>query len=180
MTTIVGVVHHSTVWLGGDAAMSSEDSVALQTLPKVFNRGPAVIGVCGQARLEPVMRHVVQVPNFKRGDDPDRWVNVDLANAIRTAVTREGLVTESGWLDLGDSAILVGVAGQLFAIESDLCGWRPLQGFYAIGSGGEKARASLAETHEKKLQPRTRLKRALERAAAETPFTRPPWTFVNT
>ena len=179
MTTVAGLEHRGTVWLGGDSAISTEDTVALQTLPKVFKRANVVIGIAGQCRLEPVMRHIVNVPNFKRGDDPDRWVNVDLASAIRKAVTGEGLVIESGWFDLGDSALLVGVGGQLFVIESDLCGWRPLPGFHAIGSGGDKAVTSLKRTANGRLKPRTRLKQALEDAASETPFTRPPWTFES-
>jgi hypothetical protein len=145
----------------------------------VFQRANVVIGISGQCRLEPVMRHIVNVPTFKRGDDPDRWVNVDMAAAIRKALTGEGLVIESGWFDIGESAILIGVGGQLFVIESDLCGWRPLHGYHSIGSGGDKATVSLRETASGKLQPKTRLKRALECAAAETPFTRPPWSFVS-
>lgn len=177
MTCIVGLEHAGKVWLAGAAAFSTDNEVWIQADPKVFRRGDVLIGVCGEARFESVMRYLVDVPRITRGVDLGRWVNVDLAAEIRKACVNDGRVIESGAFTLGECSAMVGVQGSLFVIEHDLCGWRPSCGYCAIGSGAGPARTSLRETEDRKLQPKTRLRRALERAAAETTGVRPPFTF---
>jgi hypothetical protein len=179
MTAVVSLEHKGAVHMGGDSAISCEESVALQAEPKVFVRNGVVFGIAGQPRIEPLLRYVVDLPNVRKGTDPARWVNVDLASAIRKAMTDEGFVNVASWFEADGTAIMVGLLGKLFVVESDLCAWRPLLGYHAIGSGGEHARASLRETAGKSLQPRTRLKRALECAFEQSPFVRPPWSFVS-
>ena len=177
MTCVAAVVHNGHVWMAGDSAISSENEVVIQAETKVFARNGVLFGIAGQPRIEPVLRYVIDVPNLKPSTDPSRWVNVDLAREIRKALTGEGFVNVAGWYEAEGSSILVGLLGKLYVIEPDLCGWRPLVGYHAIGSGGERARASLRETHGKPLQPRTRLKRALESAASLTAYVRPPFHF---
>lgn len=179
MTAVAGLEHNGLVWLGGDSAFSTEDAVWIQGEPKVFRRGPLVIGTAGRARWEALLRYVVEIPAFRAGQDVGRWLNVDLATAIRKAATQEGYEHESGFVEFDACAAMVGIAGKLYVIEPDLCFWRPLCGYHAIGSGGEHARVSLSETADR-MQPKTRLKRALERAAEKTPFVRPPFAFVST
>lgn len=175
MTAIVGLIHKGKVWMAGDAAFSTDEEVWIQRDPKVFRRGDILIGTCGTGRFESIMRYIVEIPRFKKGTDPGQWVNVDLAYEIRRAFINDGYIVEAGAFELDDCQALIGVAGDLFQLEADLCAWRPLCGYAAIGSGEGPARTSLHETE--KLQPRTRLKRALERAAAETTGVRPPFTY---
>lgn len=175
MTAIVGLVHKGHVWMAGDSAYSTDDEVWIQRDPKVFRRGDILIGTCGLGRYESVMRYLVDIPRFKKGTDPVQWVNVELAYEIRRAHTNDGYVHDSGAFEIKECQALIGVAGELFVLDSDLCAWRTLCGYAAIGSGEGPARSSLHETE--KLQPRTRLKRALERAAAETTAVRPPFTY---
>lgn len=179
MTCVAAVVHKGAVWMAGDSAISSDNEVWIQAETKVFVRSGVVFGIAGQPRIEPLLRYVVDVPQVKRGTDPDRWVNVDLAREIRKAMSGEGFVNSASWFEADGSCMMVGLLGKLYVIEQDLCGWRPLAGYHAIGSGGEHARASLRATAGQSLQPRTRLKRALECAAEQTAFVRPPWTFVS-
>lgn len=175
MTAIVALVHKGRVWMGGDSAFSTESEVWLQRDPKVFRRGDVLIGVCGTGRFESVMRYVVEIPRLRKGADVGQWTNVELAYEIRRAHVNDGYVHESKAFEVDECQALIGVAGELFVLESDLCAWRPLVGYAAIGSGEGPARTSLHETAH--LQPKTRLKRALERAAAETTGVRPPFTF---
>jgi ATP-dependent protease HslVU (ClpYQ) peptidase subunit len=179
MTAVAAIEHNGHVYLAGDAAFSTDDAVWIQSEPKVFRRGAVVIGIAGRARWESLLRYVVDVPPFRRDQDPARWANVDLATAIRKAATHEGYEHESGFIEFEGCIAMVGIAGKLFVIEPDLAAWRPLCGYHAIGSGGEHARVSLSETRDR-MQPKTRLKRALERAAEKTPFVRPPFSFVST
>ncbi len=175
MTAIVALVHNGRVWMAGDAAFSTEEEVWIQRDPKVFRRGDILIGTCGLGRYESVMRYLLEVPKFKRGTDPSHWVNVDLAYEIRKAHINDGYTSETGPFLIAECQALIGVGGELFQLEPDLHAWRPYCGYAAIGSGEGPARTSLHETE--KLQPRTRLKRALERAAAETTGVRPPFTY---
>lgn len=175
MTAIVGLVHKGRVWMGGDSAFSTDEEVWIQRDPKVFRRGDVLIGTCGTARFESVMRYAVDIPRLRKGADVGQWANVDLAYEIRKAHINDGYTVESGAFEIEDCQALIGAGGELFVLEPDLCAWRPLCGFHAIGSGEGPARTSLHETA--KLQPRSRLKRALERAAAETTGVRPPFTY---
>lgn len=175
MTAIVALVHKGRVWMGGDSAFSTDTDVWIQRDPKVFRRGDVLIGVCGTGRFESVMRYSVEIPRLRKGQDPGHWANVDLAYEIRKALVNDGYTCTSGAFEIEDCEALIGVAGELFILTADLCAWRPLTSFAAVGSGEGPARTSLHETA--KLQPRTRLKRALERAAAETTGVRPPFTY---
>lgn len=179
MTAVAGISDGKYVWLAGDSAFSTDDSVWIQRDPKVFKRGPVVIGTAGRARWESLLRYVVDIPPLKRDQEPARWANVDLATAIRKAATQEGYEHESGFIEFDDCAAMVGIAGRLFVVEPDLCCWSPMSGYHAIGSGGEHALVSLTETAGR-MQPKARLKRALERAVEKTPFVRPPFSFVST
>lgn len=175
MTAIVGLVHKGRVWMGGDSAFSNDEEVWIQRDPKVFRRGDVLFGVCGYARFEALLRYVVEIPRFRKGTDVAQWCNVELAYEIRKAHINDGYSHNAGPFEIEDCQALIGVAGALFIMESDLCFWRTLEDFSAIGSGAGPARTSLCETQ--KLQPRTRLKRALERAAKETTGVRPPFTY---
>ena len=175
MTAIVGLVHKGHVWMGGDSAYSTEDEVWIQRDPKVFRRGDVLIGTCGLGRFESVMRYLVEIPKLRKGVDVGQWVNVELAYEVRKAHVNDGYEHTSGAFEVVDCQALIGVAGELFVLDSDLCAWRPLCGYAAIGSGEGPARTSLHETE--KLLPKTRLKRALERASQETTGVRPPFTF---
>lgn len=175
MTAIVALMHKGRVWMAGDSAFSTDEEVWIQRDPKVFRRGDVLIGVCGTGRFESVMRYAVEIPRARKGQDPGQWANVDLAYEIRRAHQNDGYTAEGPAFEVEDCQALIGVAGELFVLESDLCAWRPLCGYAAIGSGEGPARTSLHETA--KLQPRTRLKRALERASAETTGVRPPFTY---
>lgn len=175
MTAIVGLVHNGKVWMGGDSAYSTEDEVWIQRDPKVFRRGDILIGTAGLGRFESVMRYLVEIPRIRKGMDVGYWVNVDLASEVRKALIADGYAHDAGAFEVKDCQAMIGVMGDLFVLDSDLCGWRTLCGYAVIGSGEGPARASLHETA--KLQPRTRLKRALERAAAETTGVRPPFTY---
>lgn len=175
MTAIVGLVHKGRVWMGGDSAVSTETDIWIQRDPKVFRRGDLLIGTCGIGRFESLMRYVVEIPRIRKGTDVGQWVNVDLAYEVRRAHLADGYVSETGPFAIEGCAALIGVASELFVMDSALCAWRPLCGFAAIGSGEGPARTSFYETT--KLQPKTRLKRALERAAAETTGVRAPFTY---
>jgi ATP-dependent protease HslVU (ClpYQ) peptidase subunit len=175
MTAVVGLVHNGKVWMGADSAFSTTEEVWVQRDSKIFRRGDVLIGTCGEGRYESVMRYLVEIPRLKKGVDPAQWANVDLAYEIRRAHVNDGFVHDSGFFEMEGCEALIGVAGELFIMSADLCAWRPLCGYAAIGSGEGPARSSLHETE--KLQPKTRLRRALERAASETTGVRPPFTY---
>ncbi len=160
--------------MGGDSAFHNDEEIWIQRDPKVFRRGDVLIGVCGTGRFEALMRYAVDVPRYRKGTDPAQWANIDLAYEIRKAHINDGYASEAGAFVI-DAQALVGVAGELFVMEEDLCFWRMAEDYAAIGSGQGPARTSLHETA--KLQPRTRLKRALERAAKETTGVRPPFVY---
>jgi ATP-dependent protease HslVU (ClpYQ) peptidase subunit len=178
VTAVVAIESDGRVYMAGDSAFSNDNEMCVQRDPKLFKRGDTVlIGICGAARFEALMRYAVKIPRLKSGDDLGEWVNMELAYEIRQAHIRDGFVNDSGPFELADSEAMIGVAGQLFVLEQDLGAWRPLCGYAAIGSGAGPARTSLRETADRKFTPRSRLKRALERATAETTGVRPPFHF---
>jgi ATP-dependent protease HslVU (ClpYQ) peptidase subunit len=170
VTAVCALEHGGKVWMGGDSAISTENFVGIQSEPKCFRVGPCIVGICGTARIEPLMKYLELPPV---SGDPYRWVNLEFARAFAKAADGEGF-TDKDW------GAMVGVSGQLYVIESDLCGWRPADGYWAIGSGSVPAMADLRRSaRERKLKPITRITQALECAAELTPYVRPPWSFID-
>jgi hypothetical protein len=151
-----------------------DETRILQRPPKVFRRGPIVVGCAGLTAWESMWRRIT----FARlpGKDVDDWVSGELADTIRRSMPNAGLEGD----DKNECGALIGIGGRVYYVEGDGNPWRPAHGYCAVGSGADYALGSLHTSAKRKLLPRYRLTLALQAAAAHCTTVAAPFRFVNT
>ncbi len=176
MTTIAALSHAGRVHMGGDSCVTVAD-VALyrQRLPKVFQVGPAVIGICGNAPWEEALRNL-KVPRAP-GTDIPAWVRDEFCVALQRELGDNG--------DRPEDEALLGVGGRIWFLEVPGTAWEIGESWAAVGSGADVARGLLRYTGRRavraalKLTPRDRLTAALDAAEALTAGTRRPFKYAT-
>jgi ATP-dependent protease HslVU (ClpYQ) peptidase subunit len=173
MTCIVGLVHKGTVYIGGDSASVSGWTSRVTRLPKVFKRGPFLIGYTTSFRMGQLLEHTLAVP--PQGDESDdmRFMVTSFVESVRALLKERGVAkieanTESG------GQFLVGFRGRLYSVQSDFQVNEMADGFDAVGSGAEYALGAMAAMP--KVAPVTRIKRALAISAHFNMGVSPPFT----
>lgn len=159
MTCIVGLVERGTVYVGADSASVAGWTSRVTRLPKVFRRGPFLIGYTTSFRMGQLLEHALAVPPqaATEGDDMRFMVNVFVENARQLLKERGVSKIESNAESGGQ--FLVGYRGRLYSVQSDFQVNQMADGFDAVGSGAEYALGALAAL--KSLRPVARLKKAL-------------------
>jgi ATP-dependent protease HslVU (ClpYQ) peptidase subunit len=100
--------------------------------------------------------------------------------SVREALKTHAVsMTENGQEHADDSIMLVGWRHRLFIIDSKFAVDEYERGFDAIGSGGDIALGAMAVLSPK-LNPETRIKRALQAAADCGLYVRPPFVIRST
>ncbi len=157
MTAIVGIEHGGRVYLGGDRAISGDDSVVQAARPKVWKRGSVLFGCAGQLDQLQLLSHTYRPPRY-RGRDPSSYLGRHLAPSLRSFFAEEKAVGVPWVVDV---TLLVGVGGFLFYFDSEFS-FSQVGPEWAIGSGGDATRAALMHITG---DPRERARRALETAS---------------
>lgn len=177
MTCIVGVEHQGHVYLGGDAAGVSGDTVTLAA-PKVFLRGPMVFGYTWTFRTGQVLQYVLDVPPHRSTQSDMAYLVNDFANALRTCFKDAGCMGKesSSGVEQGGQ-FLLGYRGKLYTVMTD-CHVQPaVDGYAAVGSGQAVALGALYAA--KDVDPKRRLLLALGAAAKYDRNVCPPFTVVR-
>lgn len=172
MTAIVGVQHEGRVYIGGDSAGVADYSIAVRSDVKVFKRGPYAMGFAGSFRLGQLLHHAFKVPK-PPATRLDRFMVTTFVDAVRDCLDRGGVLTTKNGVQEG-GFFLVGVAGELFTVESDFQIGRPADEYAAIGCGSDIALGSLHTTQG--LKPRARIHLALDAASHHSAGVCPPYT----
>lgn len=175
MTCIAAVEHRGVVWMGGDSAISWNESSWIATAtPKVHRTGAYVLGWCGRLRLGNILQHVAKLPPPpKRGIE--RFLAGAFVDAMRAATKNEPK-DDAGNVDL-DYSLLVGTRGSIHMVDFDGGVVRCRDGFHAVGSGSAVAMGALYAS--KKSHPRQRILSALTAAEKYTTFVRAPFTLLS-
>ena len=177
MTCIVGLALKGAVHLGGDSIAIDGYSMEVRSTPKVFRRGAFLVGCAGSFRLADVIRYHFSPPKLPEKGPLHRFMAVDFVEALREACKARGIASIENNVEEVEAAVMVGVQGALFVIESDFHVGQPAPGFAAIGCGGQVALGALHATPA--LKPRARLTTALAAAHAYNAGVRPPFQFVS-
>lgn len=164
MTCALGVVHGGTVWLAADSATTSSAMLSdVAREPKVWTRPGWAFAFAGDWRIGLVLRHSLRPRERVR--DPERYVTLDLARAIRRCIAEEPETAKD------DCSLLMGHAGQLWELDvADCCATRSAWGYAAIGV--PEALIGLALTSG---EPERRLRRVLTMVARHQANVRPPF-----
>lgn len=185
MTAIVGVEHKGTVVMGGDAAFTDPNTHASTVLSteKVWTDREWIFGSCGSFRIQQLIRYVMVVPQAPDGDEDEdsfyRFMVNHLIDAMKSTLADAGMIENHHEVETicDDSEFLIGVHGRLFFVQQDFSVVRSSTGYAATGSGIDLALGALHATPT--LNAKTRVRKALEAAAAHNAGVAPPFTILE-
>ncbi len=159
MTCIVGLVEKGTVYIGADSASVSGWTSRITRLPKVFRKGPYLIGYTTSFRMGQLLEHSLKVPLQPKTETDDmRFMVTVFVEHVRALLKERGVAKVEANAETGGQ-FLVGYRGRLYSVQSDFQVNEMADRFDAVGSGAEYALGALAALRGQR--PVTRLKRAL-------------------
>lgn len=181
MTCIVGIEYPGGVLIGGDSAGVAGTSIVIRTDRKVFVNGPYAMGFTDSFRMGQLLRYRVDVPipTADDLDDLDRFMATTFVDVVRKALQEGGYTKITDNQEEGGT-FLVGIAGRLYAIESDFQIGRNADGYEALGCGRDLALGSLHTTGLLEgLTPKDRIEYSLNAAAQFSSGVAPPFVIFN-
>lgn len=174
MTCIVGLVDKGTVYIGGDSASVAGWTNRVTRLPKVFRRGPFLIGYTTSFRMGQLLQHALTVPPQKDGDDM-RFMVMTFVESVRALLKERGVAKIEANAESGGQ-FLVGYRRRLYSVQQDFQVNEMSDGFDAVGSGAEYALGAMAAMRgTKTLGPAAKVRRALEVSAHFNMAVSPPY-----
>jgi len=171
MTCIVGLVERGVVHIGGDSASVAGWTSRVTRLPKVFRRGPFLLGYTTSFRMGQLLQHSLVVPPQKDVDDM-RFMVTTFVECVRQLLKEKGVAKIEANAESGGQ-FLVGYRKRLYSVQSDFQVNEMADGFDAVGSGCEYALGALAAS--KGMKPMLRVKRALAVSAHFNMAVSPPF-----
>lgn len=181
MTAIVGLVHEGSVWIGGDSAGTYAQSYGQQIRAdvKVFTRERYAFGFTTSFRMGQLLRYSMRVPEKPPSRDLEEFMATDFIDAVRDCLKQGGFARKDNEVERG-GGFLVGYLGRLFMIGGDYQVGENVVPYNAVGSGEDIALGALHATQGLRLNPRARIRSALEAAATWNAAVRPPFKIVKT
>lgn len=146
MTVIAGVVERGRVWLAADSQATGGWDAHMRVEPKVYIKGPMVLGAAGSPREGQLIQHQMKLPDLPAGADLHEWMVLHFVEAMRSCLKQAGAMKISDSVERTTSTWLVGIRGRLFAIHSDLQVSERVDGFDAVGCGMDHALGALYVT----------------------------------
>lgn len=162
MTCVIGLEQGGDVYIGADSAAASGWEVRASRMPKVFRRGPFLIGYTSSFRMGQLLQyHLTVAP--QDGEDDGAYMVCTFIEAVRECLKSHGYTkVENNQEEAGQ--FLVGYNGRLYFVDEDLQVNRFIDDFDAVGCGREYALGAMKALPET-LGPEERIERSLEIAA---------------
>lgn len=177
MTCIVAIEQNGTVIMGGDRLGSNGHTGAPVSESKVFTKSGVTIGYTSSFRMGQLLQYALTIPVIPE-EDLDKWVAVDLMQAIRAVYSENGWDETSNGKASGGSFLLA-VKGRCYEIQSDYSFIRQISGEYAVGSGKDYALGSLRSTRGR-MTASKRIIESLETAAEYVVSVSAPFDVIDT
>ncbi len=162
MTCIVGLGHEGKVCMGADCAGGSDWETRSVTTPKVFMRGPFLIGYTTSFRMGQVLQCKLEAREQLEGETDYEFMVAGFGEAVRNTLKSIGFSRVENNQESGGQ-FLVGYRGELYEMESDFAILQFVDRFSAVGVGAPYALGAMAALDG--LAPRERVMRSLEIAA---------------
>ena len=162
VTCIVGLAHEGNVWIGADSAAASGWKVRVTSVPKVFARGPFIIGYTVSFRMGQLLQfHLDVQPQDGEASNLEYIVKRFIA-AVRGCLKEGGYTTIDNNKEEG-GGFLVGYRGHVYSVGDEFQVTEASDGFDACGCGGNYALGAIVALDD--LEPEARVRRALGIAA---------------
>lgn len=174
MTCVVAFTDGNKVYLAADSSAVDENIVLPRKTSKVFVNGEFGMGYCHSFRLGQIVEHFFSPPAIVE-DDLLSYMIVKFVPALRKALDKQEFPSNDS--EKSDWALLIGIRGRIFVIESDWQVGEDTMSYHAIGAGMEYALGALHATKER--DPRKRLTAALQAAKEYSPYVREPFNFIE-
>lgn len=175
MTCIVALkCQDGSVLMGADSA--GVGGLYLQTRmdPKIYRVGATLIGFTTSFRMGQLLGYKLKIPDHDPRSDIAKFMATDFVDACRTCLKEGGYAAKKEEVETGGT-FLVAYRGRIFEIESDYQCAERVDQYNAIGCGFDLALGSLFTSNDTQWDPRARITRALEAAAAYSAGVRPPF-----
>ena len=185
MTCIAAVaVDDGTVWMGGDSAGVTDDSVyslGIGLESKIWEKEGILFGASGSFRVAQVIRWQMNIPQYNPEAEPLEYLTGALITAMRQSLLEHGSLTtwEEDSTESIDGNLLLGFCGQVFEIYQDFGVGQLVHGYGSIGCGFPIAMGSLAATETFDIKPKRRIIMALEAAERHSAGVRGPMTVLK-
>jgi ATP-dependent protease HslVU (ClpYQ) peptidase subunit len=160
MTCIVGIIDKKTnkVYMGGDSAgVGGRLDIRIRKDPKVFIRGPFIIGFTTSFRMGQLLMSDERFSiRQQKNDEPDYDYMVSAFIPAVQSIFRKG-----GWINekekvLKGGTFLVGYKGRLYCVDTDFQVSEDIDDFNSCGSGEDYALGSLYSTEALDMKPADR------------------------
>jgi 20S proteasome alpha/beta subunit len=168
MTCIVGIQHAGGVTIGADSAGSDSDTVSARADAKLFLVGPYLFGFTTSFRMGQLLHYSMKPPS-PPVRDLDRFMATTFIDAVRDCFAAGGFAETNMGVERG-GVFLVGVAGKLYVVQGDYQIGRQVNHYDAVGCGEHLALGSLHTTEKLDLEPKQRVRLALQAATEHSPF----------
>lgn len=177
MTCVIGISEGGQVLMGADSLSASGYDVTMRRDPKLFQKGPFLIGFTDSYRMGQILRFNMAVEPPSESDDLFAYMATKFVDAARSALREGGWTMKHDERESGGQ-FLVGLRGHLFVVESDFQVSMPHNGYEAVGCGAPYALGALYAT-EGEGTARDRIEIGLSAAAEFSAGVRGPWVILE-
>jgi hypothetical protein len=183
MSLIISAEEAGRVVMGADSAGGTPDEVyTFPDLEKIVQRGPYLVGACGDGRVCQIIRTLVDWPDLPEvGDlgELQTFLIREVAPVVRETVEKAGALHD-GRAKLGNKTqVVLGVKGQIFSLTTDLAVVKTTP-VTCIGAGRHHGYAAMHALAAAGVDTaRKRIEMALEAAAEHSLYVRPPFRFLE-
>ena len=178
MTCIVGMVHNGHTYVGADSSAVSHLVIRTIKNPKVFRRGPFVIGYTTSFRMGQLLEYWLDVPEKSKEQSFQEYMVKDFAEAVRSLFKEKGFSTVESNSETGGQ-FLIGYGDHLYAMHGDFQVAEMTDGFDAVGCGDEFALGALMALSNYN-DPVERIVKSLEIASYFSAGVCPPFNVLST
>jgi ATP-dependent protease HslVU (ClpYQ) peptidase subunit len=174
LTCIAALLQDGVVYIGGDSAGVAGMSISIRRDPKVFKRGPYLIGFTSSFRMGNILAYHFDPPFHPENMDDFEFMVVRFIPSVRKCFVDNGYGSPAE-----GGAFIVGYRNKLYTIENDFQVAEQADNFHAVGCGATEALSSLYSTKDLIQYPRDRVLKALEAAAYLNSGVRAPFVILS-
>ncbi len=184
MTCIAAVATDGRVYMGGDSAGISDDSVlslGIGSEAKIWEREGILFGACGSFRVSQVIRWQMNIPQYNPDAEPLEYLTGSLITSMRDSLREHGSLTtwEEDSTESIDGSLFIGFCGRVFEVYSDFGVGELIHNYGSVGCGSPIAVGSLAATESRSVKPAKRVRMALQAAERHSAGVRGPMTVIK-
>lgn len=175
MTCIVALkCADGRILMGADSAGVGGLSLQTRTDPKIYRVSSMLIGFTSSFRMGQLLGYKLKVPDHDPRYDAARYMATEFVDACRTCLKDGGFAGKKDDVETG-GLFLVAYRQRIFEIDSDYQVGEQAQPYSSVGCGFDLALGSLYTSAGIIDDPRVRIEKALEAAAAYSAGVRAPF-----